>query len=61
MNSLQACLMLSLESDYPPSYQLALDMLKVPSFTFMILKCLFGINYNLKKVIHQLKTNEILS
>ena len=29
MNLLQACLMLSLESDYPPSYQLALDMLKV--------------------------------
>ena len=26
---LQACLMLSLEQNYPPAYQLALDMLKV--------------------------------
>ena len=29
VNVLQACLMLSLENDYPPTYQLALDMLKV--------------------------------
>ena len=32
MNVLQACLMLSLENDYPPTYQLALDMLKVLLF-----------------------------
>ena len=28
----QACLMLSLESDYPPAHQLALDMLKVQNY-----------------------------
>ncbi len=32
-----ACLLLSLESAYPPAFQLALDMLKVNGFVFFFL------------------------